>query len=162
MQGDAPTDVINGANATHTATQQSYGSALGQVSKRVDGSASDAAYKREKLAIDRTNAEVGKMNAESRQRVVGNMEADSEVFRKQTNQKIQYDKQWNQYESFAKPTLDIIQGISSLAGIYNGFKALGIAEDQLDLQKERWEETKTEMADIKKRRKKLSESYNSH
>lgn len=50
-------------------------------------------------------------------------------------------------------------GAASIAGIYTGFKQLGLMEDQVDIAKEQWSETKTELARVKKVRNDLNASY---
>jgi len=54
---------------------------------------------------------------------------------------------------------NIAGGLASLAGIYTGFKELGMAEDQLDIAKEKWAVTKDEMNRIKGVRDKITLDY---
>ncbi len=54
-------------------------------------------------------------------------------------------------------------GVASLAGglysMYQGNQMLGMYEDQLDIQKEKWAETKTELAHNKQTRANASNAY---
>ncbi len=75
---------------------------------------------------------------------------------------IQMDKQ-NSFGSTMSPYMqgfaNLAGGASSIAGIYTGFKQLGLMEDQVGIAKEQWKETKTELARVKKVRSELNSSY---
>ena len=51
------------------------------------------------------------------------------------------------------------QGLGSLASIYTGFKSLGLYEDQVDIAKEQWAETKSELTRVKGVRDKINTNY---
>jgi hypothetical protein len=88
-----------------------------------------------------------------------------------------YDTQRNWYDTQTKSLTDyqnsfmgqaqpyiqgfsgIASGLGSLANIYTGFKQLGMMEDQLDIAKDQWAETKSELARVKGVRNKLNSSY---
>ncbi len=50
-------------------------------------------------------------------------------------------------------------GLGSIASIYTGFKTLGLMEDQVDIAKDKWAETKKELANVQGVRKKLNTTY---
>jgi hypothetical protein len=60
---------------------------------------------------------------------------------------------------YIKGFAGLTSGLGSLAGIYSGFKQLDIMEDQLDIAKDQWKETKKELARVKGVRNKLNTSY---
>ena len=51
------------------------------------------------------------------------------------------------------------QGLGSLANIYSGFQQLKLAREQTDMARDQWNETKNEIARIKKVRDNLNTSY---
>ena len=60
---------------------------------------------------------------------------------------------------YIKGFTGITQGLGSIANIYAGFKQLGMMEDQLDIAKEQWSETKSELGRIKGVRNRLNTQY---
>lgn len=50
-------------------------------------------------------------------------------------------------------------GISSLAGIYSGFKMMGMAEDELDIKKDQWKMAKEELQHMQESRKRITAGY---
>lgn len=53
----------------------------------------------------------------------------------------------------------LLGGFSSLAQIGLGFKALGMADDELDIKKDQWKESKAELNHLRATRKRISDSY---
>jgi len=53
----------------------------------------------------------------------------------------------------------IMGGVSSLANIYLGFKALGLAKEELGIKKDQWAQAKQELNHMRATRKRLTSSY---
>jgi len=53
----------------------------------------------------------------------------------------------------------IMGGVSSLANIYLGFKALGLAKEELGIKKDQWAQAKQELNHMRATRKRLTASY---
>ena len=49
--------------------------------------------------------------------------------------------------------------VSSIANVYLGFKALGLAEDELNIKKDQWAMAKQELKHMQATRKRLTASY---
>jgi hypothetical protein len=60
---------------------------------------------------------------------------------------------------YAQGFAGLTSGLGSLASIYSGFKQLDIMDEQLDIAKDQWAETKSELARVKKVRDNLNTSY---
>ena len=73
---------------------------------------------------------------------------------------INMDQNFTQNQGFGMQDLgSLLGGVSSLAGMFMGFKQLGIMEDYLGIAKEQWAKTKEEMERISGVRQKLNSQY---
>ncbi len=66
---------------------------------------------------------------------------------------------WTQNAGTISGITSGIQGLSSIGNMYLGFKQLGLMEDQVDIAKDQWSETKKELARIKGVRSTLNAEY---
>jgi len=61
--------------------------------------------------------------------------------------------------NYLKPLNLGVSTLSTLGGLYLGFKQYGLAKEQLSMAKEQWNRTKQELDRIQNVRKKLTDSY---
>ena len=72
---------------------------------------------------------------------------------------VQDKKDLEKAEPYIKGATAIISGLGSLANIYLGFKQLGIMQDTLAMEKDKWNEQKTELKHVRKVRSTLTAGY---
>jgi len=66
---------------------------------------------------------------------------------------------WGRNRNAISGLSNTTQALGSLANIYTGFKQLDLMEDSVDIAKEQWSETKSELDRVKKVRDNLNASY---
>ncbi len=92
--------------------------------------------------------------------LIDNTKAETDWLKTKRQDYLDYKKSFmGKAEPYVQGFSGIASGLGSLANIYTGFKQLGMMEDQLDIAKDQWAETKSELARVKGVRDKLNSSY---